>query len=135
MIMDFITRRRAYWMLRNGRNFKGLFKLIKPYVLNKDPDALYIYSCFTLPEWNEDESTFFKRRFKYVRHAAKVVADVMAQIRVLKEKVNFIQPGRDKDWFGQWAGQALGKKPGAAGRHRHVYDRKEASVAGSRQVA
>ncbi|MCB1591088.1 MAG: sel1 repeat family protein [Alphaproteobacteria bacterium] len=71
MIMDFITRRRAYWMLRNGRNFKGLFKLIKPYVLNKDPDALYIYSCFTLPEWNEDESTFFKRRFKYVRHAAK----------------------------------------------------------------
>ncbi len=70
-MMDFITRRRAYHMLRTGRNFKGLFKLIKPHVLAKDADALYIYSCFTLPEWNEDDEAFFKRRFKYLRFAAQ----------------------------------------------------------------
>lgn len=70
-MMDFITRRRAYHMLRTGRNFKGLFKLIKPHVLAKDHDALYIYSCFTLPEWNEDDEAFFKRRFKYLRFAAQ----------------------------------------------------------------
>lgn len=70
-MMDFITRRRAYHLLKTGRNFKGLFKLIKPHILAKDPDALYIYSCFTLPEWNENDATFFKRRFKYIRLAAK----------------------------------------------------------------
>lgn len=70
-MMDFITKRRAYHLLRTGRNFKGLFKIIKPHVLSKDPDALYIYSCFTLPEWKEDDVSFFKRRFKYLRFAAQ----------------------------------------------------------------
>lgn len=71
MMMGFLTRRRAYSMLQKGRNLKALFKLIKPYIKSKDPDALYIYSCFTLPEWGESEEAFFTRRFKYLRFAAQ----------------------------------------------------------------
>lgn len=71
MMMGFLARRRAYHMLKTGRNLKGLFKIIKPYVTAKDPDALYIYSCFSLPEWGETEESFFTRRFKYLRFAAQ----------------------------------------------------------------
>ena len=71
MAMGYITRKRAYHMLKTGRNLKKLFQLIKPHVLAKDPDALYIYSCFSLDEWNEDEKTFLERRIKYLHFAAK----------------------------------------------------------------
>ena len=71
MVMGYITRKRAYHMLKTGRNLKKLFQLIKPHVLEKDPDALYIYACFTLDEWNEDEETFLARRIKYLHFAAK----------------------------------------------------------------
>ena len=70
-MMGYITKKRAYNMLRKGRNLKSLFKLIKPHILAKDPDALYIYACFTIDEWNEDEDTFLKRRIKYLRFAAQ----------------------------------------------------------------
>ncbi|MCB1682485.1 MAG: sel1 repeat family protein [Rhodospirillales bacterium] len=66
-----MTRRRAFHMLRRGRNLKGLFKLIKPYIKEKDPDALYIYACISLPEWGETEHSFFERRYKYLRFAAR----------------------------------------------------------------
>jgi TPR repeat protein len=58
-------------MLKTGRNPKALFKLIKPYIKTKDPDALYLYSCFSLPEWGETDESFFARRFKYLRFAAQ----------------------------------------------------------------
>lgn len=68
--MNFITRWRAYALLQRGTHLKKLFKLIKPHIKRNDPDALYIYSCFTLPEWREDEAKFNKRRIKYLHKAA-----------------------------------------------------------------
>lgn len=47
-----------------------LYALIKPQIEKEDPYALYFYSTFSFPEWNESEQEFDKRNVDCLTKAA-----------------------------------------------------------------
>lgn len=63
-------KKKAGKLLFNGHLYE-LYSLIKPGIRSNDPEALYYYSCFSLPEWKETDLEFEKRAFSLRKEAAK----------------------------------------------------------------
>lgn len=49
---------------------EGIFNLIKKYLDQDEPNALYYYSTISLPEWNESEVEMDERRVSLLKRAA-----------------------------------------------------------------
>lgn len=57
-------------MFNNGE-LEELYTIINPMLEERDGDALYFYSCFSLSDWNESHEQFEKRSLKLLIEAAE----------------------------------------------------------------
>lgn len=68
--MDRDLKVKAYDLFESG-DLDELYLLIKPLIANNDPDAIYLYSCFSLPEWEESDEQFEERSAKLLKFSAE----------------------------------------------------------------
>lgn len=60
---------RALKLYENG-NLQDLYKFIRPHLDKDDPYAHFLYSKFSLSEWNESDEEFERRYIKHLKLAS-----------------------------------------------------------------